>query len=577
VQLFVERAKAVNSHFSLTPKNAPAVRRICQRLDGIPLALELAAARLKLFSAEQIAARLDDRFRLLTGGSRTALPRQQTLGAMIDWSYELLSEPEKALFRRLSVFAGGWSFEAAEAVCTGEVDGGLVIEPVEVLDLLAQLVNKSLVLVDEQGEESRYHFLETVRQYASEKLVASGEAAQVRYRHMIFFAGQASQDHDRYLQFSPGLYRRMAWLERELDNLRLAQEWALEHNLDLALQIMADTYFLRAQRGYGMEALRLLRQAIQMADARPEYQPGGSPGSIRLLALAWMGQGALLMAQGQAQASLLAYDHSLLLSHSVNAEDAMAYALFLKTTLYQITSDPEAASVAIEEAMVIARRLGDQQLITGALMLQASIMIDQNGYIAGRDLLLKAMHKFDQEKNNFGSAMTRNILAFQTLEAGDYDEAQKLYQECYTLNEQEGLRGFQNVARSGLAEIARLKGDYPRAMHLFQESIAFHLVSGNRGGIARCLECLAFIAIAQGQTPQAATLFGAAERIREASQSNMIPQEQKEYETKVAKLRTLLEQGDLQSAWNDGRALDLDRAVALASTLTAGEAAHTTH
>ena len=297
VQLFVERAKAVNSHFSLTPKNAPAVRRICQRLDGIPLALELAAARLKLFSAEQIAARLDDRFRLLTGGSRTALPRQQTLGAMIDWSYELLSEPEKALFRRLSVFAGGWSFEAAEAVCTGEVDGGLVIEPVEVLDLLAQLVNKSLVLVDEQGEESRYHFLETVRQYASEKLVASGEAAQVRYRHMIFFAGQASQDHDRYLQFSPGLYRRMAWLERELDNLRLAQEWALEHNLDLALQIMADTYFLRAQRGYGMEALRLLRQAIQMADARPEYQPGGSPGSIRLLALAWMGQGALLMAQ----------------------------------------------------------------------------------------------------------------------------------------------------------------------------------------------------------------------------------------------------------------------------------------
>jgi tetratricopeptide (TPR) repeat protein len=400
---------------------------------------------------------------------------------------------------------------------------------------------------------------------------------QIRNHHLEFFAGQASQDQDRYLQFSPGLYRRMAWLERELDNLRLAQEWALEHNLDLALQIMADTYFLRAQRGYGMEALRFSRQAIQMAETRPEYQPGGSPASIRLLALAWMGQGALLMAQGQAQASLLAYDHSLLLSRSVHAEDAMAYALFLKTTLYQITSDPEAASVSIEEAMDIARRLGNQQLLTGALMLQASISIDLNGYLAGRDLLLKAMHEFDQDKNNFGSAMTRMILAFQTLEAGDYDEAGRLYQESYTLYELAGLRGFQNVTRSGLAEIARLKGDFPRALRLYQESIAFHLVGGNRGGIPRCLECLAFIAIAQGQARQAATLFGAAEGMREASHSAMRPDEQHEYETQVAELRRRLEPEALQSAWNAGRALDVERAVALAATLTPDEAARTTH
>ena len=177
VQLFVERSAAVNPGFELTAENTRTIAQICRRLDGIPLALDLAAARVKVFSVNQIAERLDDRFRLLTGGSRTALPRQQTLRALIDWSYDLLSEPEQALMRQLSVFVNGWTFEAAEAVCPD----------VDILDLLPQLVNKSLVSVDEDKGKVRYHLLETIRQYARDRLLEAGEAAAARDHHLDYF------------------------------------------------------------------------------------------------------------------------------------------------------------------------------------------------------------------------------------------------------------------------------------------------------------------------------------------------------------------------------------------------------
>jgi non-specific serine/threonine protein kinase len=184
VQLFIERATQILPAFKVTKVTSPAITQICHRLDGIPLAIELTAARVKVLSVEQIAERLDDRFRLLTGGSRTALPRQQTLRALIDWSYQLLSEQERLLFRRLAVFVGGWTLEAAEAVC-----GFGRIESVDVLDLLTHLVDKSLVIVENDGKESRYRRLETIRQYA-EKLLKSG--SRRCDRHLDYFRTIAS-------------------------------------------------------------------------------------------------------------------------------------------------------------------------------------------------------------------------------------------------------------------------------------------------------------------------------------------------------------------------------------------------
>jgi non-specific serine/threonine protein kinase len=188
VQLFIERAILIQPHFTITKENAPAVAQICYRLDGIPLAIELAAARVRGLSVEQIAARLDDRFRLLTGGSRTALPRQRTLQAAIDWSYKLLDEEESRLLRRLSVFAGGWTLEAAEQVCAGDE-----LESDQILDLLLHLVDKSLVVAKTGEIPPRYSMLETIRQYAKERLDDSGEANSVRDRHLEYFCSLAEQ------------------------------------------------------------------------------------------------------------------------------------------------------------------------------------------------------------------------------------------------------------------------------------------------------------------------------------------------------------------------------------------------
>jgi predicted ATPase/DNA-binding XRE family transcriptional regulator len=227
VQLLVERASAVEPRFALTERNSSAIAQICRRLDGIPLALELAAARATALTPQQIAARLDQRFRLLTGGSRAALPRQQTLRATLDWSYDLLTESERLLLNRLAVFAGGWSLEAAEVVCADER-----IASGDVLDVLAQLVSKSLVQADESGDESkRFRLLETVRQYARERLVASTEAESVHGRHADYFLAVGEAVHAERLMphtWVPPTAEQLDELEREHDNLRAALRWWIE-------------------------------------------------------------------------------------------------------------------------------------------------------------------------------------------------------------------------------------------------------------------------------------------------------------------------------------------------------------
>jgi predicted ATPase len=219
--LFVERARAVKPDFDITGQNAMSVAQICYRLDWIPLAIELAAARTRVLSVEQISSRLDDSFALLTGHERTAIAHHRTLRATMEWSYELLSEAERALLRQLSVFAGGWTLSAAEAVCAG---GGL--EGDEVLDLLTQLVDKSLVLVGEQDGDARYRLLETVRQYASEKLEEAGEAGEVRGWHAAWFLALA-EEAEPHLKG----HQQLEWLGRlepEHENLRSAMRWLID-------------------------------------------------------------------------------------------------------------------------------------------------------------------------------------------------------------------------------------------------------------------------------------------------------------------------------------------------------------
>jgi len=229
-RLFIDRARAVQPRFTLTAESAVAVDDICHRLDGIPLAIELAAARIRTLSVQQITERLDDQFRLLTAGSRTAVPRQQTLRALVDWSHDLLSEPERVLLRRLPVFAGGWTLEASEAVCS---DGGL--EAGEILDLLSHLAAKSLVVVEQRDEQPRYRLLETLRQYAAEKLEQSGETPRVRDRHLEWFVALVER--------AEGGFRgreQEAWFRRmgtELDNVWVALEWSKSSDVEAGLRL----------------------------------------------------------------------------------------------------------------------------------------------------------------------------------------------------------------------------------------------------------------------------------------------------------------------------------------------------
>ncbi|MBI5876101.1 MAG: hypothetical protein HZB53_00500 [Chloroflexi bacterium] len=261
MRLFVERATFAQPRFALTTANATAITQICRRLDGVPLAIELAAARVKALSPEQIVARLDDRFRLLTGGSRTTLPRQQTLRAAIDWSYSLLTEPEKTLLRRLSVFAGGWTLDAAEAVCANNS-----FDQADILDLLEHLVDKSLVTTDLAEDAARYRMLETVRQYTRERLLDSGEAGVTHGAHKACFLEFARTAEPR-LETS----EQVVWIQRceeELDNMRAAIDWAMDRrDAESALQILNATSQFSFPRNHSAEWRLRTQQALALGSA----------------------------------------------------------------------------------------------------------------------------------------------------------------------------------------------------------------------------------------------------------------------------------------------------------------------
>jgi predicted ATPase/transcriptional regulator with XRE-family HTH domain len=350
VQLFVDRARAVNSSFALTDVNASAVAPICHRLDGIPLALELAAARVVLFSPKEIAARLDDRFRLLTGGSRTALERHQTLRALIDWSYDLLSAEERRLFRHLTVFAGGWSFEAAQAVCPD----------LDVLNLLTQLVNKSLAVVDERAQGTRYRFLETIRQYGREKLLESGEAEQVRDRHLDFFLRFAEQAEPKLRGAE-----QVAWLERvetEHDNLRAALTRSLEgRKSDRALQLAGALYYFWLLRSHFSEGQTWLDRALALTErerieqfAVADTRADMARRAKALYGMAWMQVGTIGMATLRRD-----LEESLRLWRELGDTWWMAVASELIGFVMCGEGDFQAARARLEEGVSLAREIED--------------------------------------------------------------------------------------------------------------------------------------------------------------------------------------------------------------------------
>jgi predicted ATPase/class 3 adenylate cyclase len=510
VGLFVDRAVAAQPQFRLTERNVAAVTDICRRLDGIPLALELAAARLRALSVENIAARLEDRFRLLAGGDRTALPRQQTLRALIDWSYELLTERERTVFRRLAVFAGGWTLEAAEAAGAGGE-----IEEQEVLDLLTQLVDKSIVVVD--GETGRYRLLETVRQYAQERLVECGEDAATRARHLAFYVDFAEKVRPELLGPQQGAW--LARLDLERENLLSAHAWCGrdEHAGETGLRLVTamKQYFHR--RGL----LGLAQRVMTAALAHPGAQTRGADRSRALFSV------------GQVSASMGQYGEAL---------------------------------ACLEESLAIGREIGDRQRVAAALQ-WLGIALTGRGDLAGaRECFDEAIVLAQQigNKREFATALN-NRAQLHRLQR-EFGAAQPLYEQVLALVREIGDHENVAIALLNLAMIEIGRGAADPAGGMLLDALAIAVETGSKSASQSVVEVAAGLAAARGEWERAARFFGAAQAHAAQAGFQRDPADEAFLAPLIEKARALLPGGPFDAAAEAGRALSLDEGLAEART-----------
>ena len=554
VQLFIERARSVLPSFTLTPENASAVVQVCRRLDGMPLAIELAAARMRALSVQQIVARLDDAYRLLTGGSRSALPRQQTLRAAMDWSYYLLSADEQAFFRRLSVFAGSFSLEAAEAICTRESG-----EAFDALALLSSLIDKSLVLMEQRSGAARYHLLETIRQYGQDKLQEFAEAAKVRRNHRDWYARLAERAESETLEAQQG--SAFDQLEVEHDNLRVALGWSLEQDeAQAAAQISAAIWRFWHLRGHLSEGRRWLALALSGFSER---------NAVRAKAL---NVAAILASlQDDYKAARTLVEESLTLSRELGDGKQTGYALYILGRLSRIEGNYADAVTFFEESLSLFRDLGlkhDIALILSGLALTILYLGEQERATTLSEESL-ALSRELGDPRSIASWLTN--LGIIMLARGDDKRAKELCEESLTMRRALGYKGGCAHTLTVLGRIAMVQGAYEQATACYLESLALRQETGEKEGIATALEGLAAVKGKQGQPVSAARLYGSAESLRTLLGAPLTPIDLPHYQQNVAAMRTQLDEQTFLKAWTEGQAMTLEEAIADAVQMKAGE------
>jgi len=545
VRLFVDRAAAVLPGFALSARNAVAVVEICRRLDGIPLAIELAAARAHAMAMDEIATRLADRFRFLTGGSRTALPRHQTLRGVLDWSHQLLSDSERVLFRRLAVFAGGFTLPALEQVGAG----GEVAER-DVAGLLARLVERSLVVFDPTAGEPRYRLLETIRQYAQGKLLDSDEADTVRTAHMAYYLTLAEQA-EAFLR-GPA---QMAWLARlgiEHDNLRSALTWSVaqagreDAGLRLA-QALQWFWFLRGPVDEGRRWLeRALSSPIEAAATRARALAG-------LGMLAWRADDF-----AQAQAAL---EESLALSRDLKDDMTMAFALHhLAHVRLMVGALPQAVE-GFEESVSHFRRSGDTWGTAWSLRCLGDNLRGQGIPAQAEAKLEESLRLFRQVGDQWLIGHVLYSLGAIAAERDDYDRACTLMEETLAIWYEADDKYNIAVAHRELGNVARCRGDHARAATLYKVSFEVFREIGDRYETGRLLESLAALAMARGQSRWAARVLGAADALRLAIGAVIRPVDRHVHDRVLAEAREALGEQTFAVAFTEGRTLSVDDIV----------------
>ena len=569
VRLFSERAGAVLPSFELTGGNVAAISEICRRLDGIPLAIELAAGRVSSMSPEEIALGLGDRFRLLTGGRRTAVPRQQTLHALIDWSWDLLTEDDQRLLRRLSIFAGGWTASAVASVA-GEIataapgqrppGDGTNAGLIEALDGLARLVDRSLVIVD-RGPTTRYRMLETIRQYARERLIEAGEAAPIADRHLAFFSALAEAAAPEL--HGPAMVDWLDRLDADAENLGVALEWGLESAPEQAIRMCIAMLAYWRMRVASPDNQDRVVAAVGAARRILAGPPDPSPDQ-RILVARLLGDAATIWAFADAADVAIGWaEQAVELARATGDRTAVISAL-VGHALASIFSGARGDLRAwIDEMLQLATDAGDWWTIATIAGGAAGgfSTLDPAGSEA---LLAVATSAARRSGNPYAIAITSMAAGrlFGTL--GRLDEARRNLEEAITRFAEIGDERFVAACRSELAHAVRSAGLLDEAMSRYRETMPAWIRLGNRGAVAHELESIAFIAVAQGETVKAANLFGAAEVLRVVVSSPMTVAEVDEHASWVERLRAGGEPAVVDAAWVAGRATSVADAVALA-------------
>ncbi len=480
VRLFVERALSVNPGFRVTNENAKALAEICHQLDGIPLSIELAAARMKVLSVEKISERLSDMFKLLTGGKRTALPRQQTLRAMIDWSYELLSENEKTLLRRLAVFAGGWTLEEAEEVCTDEK-----LDELDILDLLSNLNEKSIVMYSEDKE--RYRMLETIRQYGEEKLSEFNEGNLISEKHLGYYL-KLSELAEPNLK---GVNQRewLEQLEEEHGNLQAALTWSLkaeknEEGVRLAAAL-GRFWLIRGHLSMGrrwMESVLLNGKSVS------------KPVKSNALNLS----GLLAYGQGDYSHAKQLYEESLALRRETDDKKRIAETLSNLGDVAYSQGEYEQANSLCEENLLLQRELGDERSIALSLNTMGMIAYSQGDYGNAQKLFQESLDLRNKLGDKRSIAYSLNNLGLTHFSLGKYEQSEKFYEESLALQRELGNK--QGIAASlhNLGLVLFSQKNLEKAKEFYEESLLMHRELGDKRGISSSLNNLGKVEISNG-------------------------------------------------------------------------------
>ncbi|MBI5302036.1 MAG: tetratricopeptide repeat protein [Chloroflexi bacterium] len=549
IQLFVERALVVTANWRLA-ENAAPVAQVCARLDGIPLAIELATARLKVLSAEQIATRLDDRFTLLTGGSRTALPRHQTLRATMDWSYDLLSDAERSLLRRLSVFAGGFSLEAIEAVVSGQwsVDSNLTTDhhPLStVLDLLTALLDKSLIVVEQRDNATRYRLLETMRQYAREKLAEANESEIYARRHCDWFLRFAEQAEPHVLASE-----QLEWcerLERDMENLRAALTWSLgqtDHARgEMALRLARALAWFWIFRGYWNEAHTWMERALEN-----RVIVWARAGTL-------LGLGGLEFLMGKPAKGEGLLEESLALYRQFEDKEGIAIAASLLGGFAM--RDPTRANVLFEEAHALAQELNVEWL-SARTYIGHGMFAHRHGDLSRASTLYASA--LDHARRSGNRWFIGNALEYWgdvALTQGDLDHAAALFTESLEVRRELGNKNAMANDLFSLGTIALRRQDGRQAETLYQQALALRREMGNTRGILECLRAFSRVAATEQRYEHAARLLGATAALREM----LNDKDRRSFEEDVSAVRAQLGEAAFETARAAGRAMSLEQAI----------------